>query len=312
MANSWIKATKVVSTALGVLEREIVLPNLVWKDAAGDFVGAYNDTISIRIPAFTTARTRALRGAGPLTMDELTETKIDVTLDTDVYKGVNITDEDLELDIQDFGAQVLTPIVRAVGMAVEDALADEITGAPYTHQVTMDEDAPYDAVLEARKKLNDSFVPAAGRVLVVGSTIEQHILKALKDSYVTGVAGNALQDATIAGNYAGFRVVQSAAIPVDEAYAFHRTAFVLSSRAPRKPDGCTWGASQSFAGLAMRIIKDYDPLYIRDRCIANVWIGCDTVKDDGDLNDDGQFVPEDGSGSGSPILVRAVKITLGS
>ena len=85
MANSFIKAEQIVRTALGLLEREIVLPRLVWLNAAGDFKGAKNDTISIRLPAYTTARTRALRGGRPITMDELEETKVDVTLDTDVY-----------------------------------------------------------------------------------------------------------------------------------------------------------------------------------------------------------------------------------
>ncbi len=316
MANTWIKATKVVSTALGVLEREIVLPQLVWKDAVGDFAGAADDTISIRIPAYVTSRSRTLRAAGPLTMDEMAECKIDVTLDKDIYKGVNISDEDLTLDITDFGAQIVSPIVRAIAMGVEDELADTITGATYTHEVTLDTDAPYTAVLEARKKLNDSHVPPSQRVLLVGSTIEQYILEALagRESGTT-MEESALADATLVRNYGGFRVVQSSAIPPDEAYAFHRTAFVLCSRAPKIPAGATWGASQSYAGLAMRLIKDYDPLYIRDRCIGSVYVGTEVVTDNGELNSDGQFVPyedADDISSGTPILVRAVKITVGS
>lgn len=252
MANSWIKATKVVRTALGVLEREIVLPQLVWKDAVGDFAGAYDDTISIRVPAYATARTRTLRGGTPITMDEVAETKIDVTLDTDVYKGVNISDEDLTLDIEDFTSQVSTPVLRAIAMGVEDKLADCITGATYTHEVEFDTADAYGSVLSARKKLNDSHVPAAGRVLLVGSTVEQYILEALANRETgASMEESALADATIVRNYGGFRVVQSSAIAPDEAYAFHKTAFVLCSRAPRVPDGVTWGASESFAGLAM-------------------------------------------------------------
>ena len=131
MANAFIKATKVVSTALGVLTRETVLPQLVWRDAAGDFAGVYNDTITIRVPAYIQARTRALRTSGPLVMDELSETSVDVKLDTDVYKGVLVTDENLTLDISDFGAQILSPILRAVLMGIEDALADKISAADY-------------------------------------------------------------------------------------------------------------------------------------------------------------------------------------
>jgi len=313
MANTFIKATKVVSTALGVLMRETVLPNLVWRDAAGDFAGVYNDTITIRVPAYVLARTRTLRAGTPITMDELSETSVDVKIDTDVYKGINVTDENLTLDIVDFGAQILNPILRAIVTGIEDELADTISGADYALTGDLSEAAPLHSVLLARRMLNDCYVPSSGRVLVVGSEIEQIILEDLASRPVAAPAEqNALTDATISTNYGGFRVVQANALAPDEAFAFHKTAFVLSSRAPAVPDGATWGASQSFGGFAIRVIKDYDPLYLRDRCIGSSWIGCDVVLDDGDLNDDGQFVPEDGSGSGSPILVRAVKLTLGS
>ena len=313
MANTFIKATKVVSTALGVLTRETILPQLVWRDAAGDFAGVKDDTITIRVPAYIQARTRALRTSGPLVMDELSETSVDVKLDTDVYKGVLVTDENLTLDISDFGAQILSPILRAIVMGIEDALADEISGANYALTGAFSEAAPLHSVLTARRQLNDCYVPSSGRVLVVGSEIEQIILEDLAARPVAAPPEqNALTDATISMNYGGFRVVLANGIAPDECYAIHKTAFVLSSRAPVVPDGVSWGATQSSGGFAVRVIKDYDPLYIRDRCIGSSWIGCNVVEDHGDINKDGQFVPDETPGSGSPILVRAVKLTLGS
>jgi hypothetical protein len=312
MANTFIKATKVVNTALAVLERETVLPNLVWRDAAGDFQGAYSDTISIRLPAYATAQTRALRATDKITIDELTETKVDVTLDTDVYKGVKVTDENMTLDIADFGVQVLGPILRAVKAGIEDELVDTVTGASYALTETFSEADPLGSVLKARTALNKCYAPMADRVFACGAEIEELILKDLA-SRESGAASaeSALQDALVA-KYAGFRIVSVPAFAPDEAYAFHKTAFVLSSRAPVVPDGASWGATQSFNGFAIRVIKDYDPDYLRDRVIANCYVGADVVYDDGALNSDDQFVPEDGSGSGSPILVRAVKLTLGS
>jgi len=312
MANTYIKATKVVSAALGALARDVVLPNLVWRDAVSGFEGAYNDTISIRVPAYRNARTRTLRGGTPLVMDDGTETKVDVVLDKDVYSGTNISDEEMTLDIVDFGAQVLAPLQSAVARGIEDEVADEIAGATYALTETFSEADPLGSVLEARKDLNLCNVPMDSRTLAVGADIEQIILKALADR-VSGApsAETALVDATVA-KYAGFRIVGVPALAPDEAYAFHRTAFPLVSRAPVVPQGASWGATAQFGGFAMRVIKDYDPLYVRDRCIANCYIGCGVTLDDGSLNDDGQFIPEDGSGSGTPILVRAVKLTLGS
>jgi len=313
MANTFIKATKVVSTALGVLIRETVLPNLVWRDAAGDFTGVYNDTVSLRLPAYVTARTRALHNhSSPISIDELTETKVDVTLNKDVYKGIKATDENMTLDIADFGAQVLNPILRAVVIGVEDELADKISAATYALTQSFSRKDPLGSVLAARTKLNKCYVPAGDRTLACGAEIEEAILKALAVRE-SGAASseNALQDATVT-RYAGFRVVGVPSFAPDEAYAFHKTAFVLSSRAPVVPAGAAWGASMALDGFAIRVIRDYDPAYLQDRVIGSTWIGCDVVKDDGDLNSDGQFIPEDGSGSGSPILVRAVKMTLGS
>ena len=132
--SNFIKAEKVVATALGLLLRELTLPALVWRDAAGDFAGAKNDTISIRLPAYAPARTRALRSGGPLTTDEIFERKVDVTLDTDVYKRVNIDDELLTLDIADFGSQVLNPVLVGIAQKLEDELASEITGATYENE----------------------------------------------------------------------------------------------------------------------------------------------------------------------------------
>src|SRR5436190_16821546 len=122
MANTYIKAETVLRAALGLLEREIVLPRLVWREPDPTrFKGAKDDTVSIRLPAFMRARKRVLRGGRPITVDNLAETKVDLTLDEDIYKAVAITDEEMTLDIVDFGLQVLQPVMASVARGVEDA-----------------------------------------------------------------------------------------------------------------------------------------------------------------------------------------------
>src|ERR1051326_5349570 len=129
--SEFLKPTVIVSTALGLLVRELTLPQLVWRDPVGDFAGAFNDTISIRLPAFVNARSRTLRSGATRTKDQLFERKVDLTLDTDVYLDVPITDEHLSLDIVNFGVQVLNPMIAGVGRTIEDKLTDTITGASY-------------------------------------------------------------------------------------------------------------------------------------------------------------------------------------
>jgi hypothetical protein len=322
--SDFIKAEKVVATALGLLLREVTLPQFVWRDAGGDFAGAKDDTISIRLPAYAPARTRALRSGAARTKDNLHERKVDVTLDTDVYKDIGISDEELTLDIAEFGTQVLNPVVIGVALQLEQELADVITGATYqaTIAYTSGGDAYTEVVLPARARLNNAHVPAEGRVLLVGSDLESELLD--HDRLIENVDGAGIMRNGVVGRLGGFSVAHSPAIPSDEAYAFHRTAFVLSQRAPIVPAGAPWGATRSFNGFAMRNVRVFDPNEVEDRFVTDAWVGANAVQDTGhftgDPADGGQFVPVEDPANpindthawedDSARLIRAVKITV--
>jgi hypothetical protein len=287
MANTFIKPSVIASAALGLLEREIVLPGLVWRDAGGDFAGAGGDTISIRVPSRTQARTRALRGSRPsasegdgiISMDALTETKIDVTLDTAVYSAIPVTDEELTLDIRDFGAQILDPQVRAVAEGIENAVAAEMTGATYATNLTFDATDPYKTLVDAYTALNKSNIPREGRAVVCGADVENLILKSDHLSRVDqSGSDDALRRAEM-GRLAGFPIYVTNALPANWAVAFHRTAFVLGMRAPAIPSGVSFGASKSAFGLAMRWLRDYDFRNVQDRSLVDTYIGTNTVAD---------------------------------
>jgi hypothetical protein len=308
VANTFLKANKIAAAALGLLEREIVLPALVWRDAAGDFANAAGDTISIRVPARTTARTRRLRGArtpasegtGIITMDELTETKVDVTLDEAIYSAVPITDEELALDITNFGTQILGPQVRAVAEGLENKVAAEMVGASYATSLTLDTVDPYKTLVDARVAMNKANVPMAERACVVGADLEGIFLKSEHISMADKSASDsALRDAVI-GRIAGFgSIYVSNALPSNVGFCFHKTAYVLSMRAPSIPDGASFGSSQSYAGLAMRVLRDYDFRQVQDRCLVDTYAGTNIVADGPDGADTDTL----------PDFVRAVKIT---
>lgn len=328
--STFLKPTKIVSTSLGLLQRELTLPQLVWRDAVGDFAGVLNDTISIRLPAYAPARTRVLRSGSTRTQDTLAERKVDVTLDTDVYKDVPISDEQLTLDIADLGAQVLNPIMVGMGLACEQKLADVIDGATYQNVIAFDSTAtdadPYKQVaVPARQFLNNAFVPMAGRKILCGSLLESAFLNSdqfIRASYSGST--ETFREAQI-GRVAGFDVYVSPAIPPNVAYAFHSTAYVLSQRAPVIPAGAPYGASESYQGIAMRFVRVFDPSLVQDRLVFDTWMGSNVVTDYGHYDADpaagGRFIP--GADPAAPItgqtnawqndlnrLVRAVKITV--
>lgn len=293
MANTFLKGDKIARAALGLLQREIILPALVWRDAGGSFVGAAGDTVTIRVPARTTARTRPLRGTRPtasegegiITMDELVETSVDVTLDEAVYSAVPITDEELTLDITDFGSQILGPQVRAVAEGLENKLAAEMLAANYATTLTLDTTDPYNTLVDARVEMNRNNIPMTQRTAVVGADMEGIFLKSEHLSHADKAGDNsALRDAEI-GRVAGFGPIYvSNALPPDVGFVFHRTAYVLSLQAPAIPQGASFGSSQSFQNIALRVIRDYDFRNVQDRHLVDVYAGTNTVID-GDTNE---------------------------
>lgn len=318
MANNFIKAEQVVAQMLGVLERDTVLAQMVWRDPRlQNFVGAKNDTITLRVPAYLTARTRTMRASAGLQIDELDETTVDVTLNTHVYKAVRITDEEMTLDITDFGEQVSAPVMGSVVRKVDDLLATSMASATPEVSVTLSVDDPYEGLVDARIALNNAIVPPGDRFLICGSAVEAALLKSdrLSKSDQSG-SSEALREAVI-GRIAGFTAVPNVAIDPDVAIAAHRTAWALALVPPVVPDGASWGERRTYRGMGLRVLRDYLPdgsTGPADRFLADTFMGIGIVEDAGELDADGKFQPavapaNDGS---DKILVRAVKCTLSS
>jgi hypothetical protein len=306
VANSYLKAEKISATAIGLLQREIVLPALVWTNAAGSFKGAAGDTITMRVPARTQARSRTLRGArgtasegnGIIQMDELTEHSVDVVLDEAIYSAIPTTDEELTLDISDFAAQILAPQVRAVAEGLENKLADEMVNATYAQTVTIprallagsastyastDTYDVFRGLARVRKLMNTANIPQNDRIIVVGADMEEAFLNDPHLNRFDGSGdsgpGSALRDATL-GRIAGFnQVVVSNALPASFGVAFHRSAFVLNLQAPAVPTGVPFGSSQSYQGLAMRYLRDYDFRNVQDRGLVDLYAGTNIIAD---------------------------------
>lgn len=313
MANSFIKAEAVVGQMLGVLDRDTVALQFVWRDLPeGEFRGAKNDTVSLRVPAYMNARTRTMRANTTLTVDELDETKVDVTLDTHVYKAVKIRDEELTLDITDFGAQVTEPAMGSVVRGVDDTIFAAMEAATYEVEVDLDEDDPYLGIVDGRIALNNHSVPASQRWLACGSDVEAAILKSDRLArYDASGSSEVLREAII-GRIGGFTAVSAPGLDPATAIAAHKTAFAVGLVAPVVPEGAAWGERRTYRDMSLRVLKDYMPDATNgpvDRLLTDTFMGIDAVKDRGTVDDDGKFVPSE-DGTDDPILVRAVKLAL--
>lgn len=285
MANTFITPSVVARTAVGLLSRQIVLPALVWRDFDTEFNGKIGDSVTVRVPAVLSAREYAWQNnrASAITLDDVTESSLTVELDKIPYSAVAVTDEDLDLNIENFGNQILQPQVRAVAEKLESYVAAEMSGATYSTSLELDDDEPFNTLIDAAAALNAADVPRSDRVLVCGSAFEAVLLKSEKVNRVdqSGQA-SALRDALI-NRLAGFTIVGSNAIDVNTAYAFHKSAFILATRAPVVPQGAVSGATTSYQGLSVRWIRDYDADHLQDRSVVDAFAGTQTVTDDSAL-----------------------------
>lgn len=284
MANTFIREDQIAEAAVLLLEREIVLPRTVWAQstAAGDY--GEDDTITLRIPAVLTASNRTMRAEAGLTAGTLTETKVPVKLTNHVHSLLNITDEQLTLDIRNFSAQVLSRQMRAVAEGVEDRVAAAL-GAATWHADPIPfvegSDKPFDVLRKASRELNKLNVPRSGRYFVCGANVESALLN--DDRFYNSrneLTDTAFAEATIA-RLAGFTIVGSNALGADDAYAYHMSAVALGVVAPALPDGAAMKARVATETMALRYLRDYNPAGTTgpaDRSLVDAFVGAVSIE----------------------------------
>lgn len=276
MSYIFVKPQLVVDLGIRQLQREIVLPGLVWTNPGMDFGGSQNDTVTVRIPAITTANRRDLRSTDrSVVASDLVEHSFGVTLDKHIYAALKFTDEQRTLDIRDYAVQVLQPQVSALAYELENYIAELIEGAPYTETILIDPDDTTPAFITADQRLGEAFVPMSDRTLVVGSAVAATMAKDKQFRHADwsgDFQNTALREAQV-GRLAGMDVIKSLAIAPDKAYVWHRTAFILATRAPVVPEGVVAGASYAASGASLRWIADYDYANLGDRTLLDVFCG---------------------------------------
>lgn len=312
MDNVFTKAPRFVNTALGLLVRDTVAARQVWRDAAGDFAGSADDTINIRLPAFGVARRRTIRGTDSRTASYLAERTVPIRLTDNIYMRTPLTDAELTLDISQFERQIVAPQAGAIVRAIEEDTVDEIEGATYHHRVGYDPNDPVDALFEAGELLTKSRVPSSNRLLAVGSTAKRRLLTSDQLIKADQAGDNsALRRAEI-GEIGGIgQVFEVPELAPEDMVLYHRSAFILCTRAPVVPPDVK-GAVSSYDGFALRIAGITDSVEVRFNAHADVYIGTNHVLDAGDFDEYGRFTPSevpDDRGE-DLVFVRAVKLTV--
>lgn len=276
-----------LATTFGdVLRDRTVLAQLVNVDAQAAADARIGKKIAVRKPRRRVAKRRNIDSTTAVTLETSLEDEVSITMIDDVYDARPITDAELTFDIDEFGVQVLNPMVDAVADYLEGNISDLISTAAYpvASQVGYTRSASTDpaanrvgvqtALLDAWEVLNGNAVPNDDRILVCGSQFARDYLGGITNIATPSENTSSLQAATLPQSVYGFRGVYTAsALPANKAYAYHRSAFTVALRAPVVPAGAVNGSSQLVEGFPITVFRDYDATITTDRIVARTFYG---------------------------------------
>lgn len=283
MAHTLWTPDQAARSTLAALRWLTTLPRTVRQDFSQEFIAGRGQTINVRKPisagsAHTyTSTDRAARTA--ITFNDLTETWVPVTMDTQVYNAVRLPDDFATFNLESLERQVLVPQAESVVDELTAPLVDEMEAVASDTglEIAAGGANALAVVTKARRVLNERKVPFADRYLAVGTGVAE-LLLGLDQLTKVNEAGTdgALREGTI-GRLRGFTVIEDPALADDFGVAYHRDAFALVTRPSRQPEGAAKSATVSQDGFALRWIQHYNPLQLEDQSVVDTFVGAATL-----------------------------------
>lgn len=283
MANTLWTPEQAARSTLAALRWLTTLPRTVRQDFSQEFVAGRGQTINVRKPISAgTAHTygptqRAARTA--ITFNELTETWVPVTMDTQVYNAIRLPDDFATFNLESLERQVLRPQAESVVDELTAPLVDEmeaIASAAGLEIATSGANA-LAVVTKARRILNERKVPFADRYLAVGTGVAEHLLNLDQLTKVNEAGTDGALREGIIGRLRGFTVVEDPALEDDFGVAYHRDAFAHVTRPSRQPEGAAKSSTVAQDGFALRWIQHYNPLQLEDQSVVDTFVGATTL-----------------------------------
>ncbi|MFD5002217.1 P22 phage major capsid protein family protein [Streptomyces mutabilis] len=286
MANTFLTPDLIATRALATLYESTHMAQLVYRDYEADFAGRQGDTITVRKPAvFTANEFNRTTGIVP---QNATESGFPVVLNHLPDVSFTVTTEQLNLEINDFGEQLLDPAMEAMAQKIDRDLlalradvsqvvgevAENVEGENYNYPGGKYPWSDSRVLIEAGALLDTKNVPAADRRVVVGPRtkarwVAEKIWRAANERGATVGLTEAQFGARASGfdpymtqNIAGPAETPAAGQPTtEENVAFHKTAFALVTRTLEVPPGAQDATIMNYKGFALRVVYDYDIKY---------------------------------------------------
>ncbi|MDL5487721.1 P22 phage major capsid protein family protein [Microbacterium wangruii] len=238
------------------------------------FVSGTGGTVNLRIPGVLTARTRLLRDkSSAVTVDEIIEGLVPVSLTGQKVSAVGISDAELSLDITDFARQVLRPQVDAVVASIEHDFA-ELLAAVEPTAATYSALDPAALFIKGRSALRARGVDVASSDLIayVGGNVYDALLASGALSFDKTGDADAIRKG-IVGRVHGVRAIETSHVADDEVVFTIKGGLYLATRAPQKPEGVAFGQTVKHEGVSLSYLRDYDGTRLTDRSIVSTFAG---------------------------------------
>lgn len=272
-----LTAQGISALAIELLTRTLVLPMTVSVIPGEEFRGSNGDTITVRVPQPSTARTQTNPG-DTITYDDVDEVAVEVQV-AHLYHAKLVSDQELSLSLEDFGRQITRVQVAAVATRAENQIATAMNNLAGDAEIAVDGSDVDDVFLEAREALGRALVPLDNRFAAVSPEVATFLLGSdlLKQADTSGSPA-ALREAII-GRYRGFTVVESAGLTAGTATLYHRSGFAWANRVPVTPRGVNDSAAANAGGVGMRQIFQYVPDNLSDASVVSTFAGASVVAD---------------------------------
>lgn len=283
MANTLWTPEQAARSTLAALRWLTTLPRTVRQDFSQEFVAGRGQTINVRKPISAgTAHTygptqRAARTA--ITFNELTETWVPVTMDTQVYNAIRLPDDFATFNLESLERQVLRPQAESVVDELTAPLVDEMEAIASAAglEIAANGANALAVVTKARRILNERKVPFADRYLAVGTGVAEQLLNLDQLTKVNEAGTDGALREGIIGRLRGFTVIEDPALEDDFGVAYHRDAFAHVTRPSRQPEGAAKSSTVAQDGFALRWIQHYNPLQLEDQSVVDTFVGATTL-----------------------------------
>lgn len=257
MSNSLLTPTKIIREALRIAHQRSNFVSTLENKFENEFgvTGAkIGDTCQVRLPNQFTSTAGAT-----LNVQDVTETKVDVVVDTRRHIGMAFTTKDLSLTIDDFSKRYIKPAVSQLIADVEyDTIAKLYKGvynrvAPATATAALD----LETIGGARRKLVENLAPDDGdRLINLMPRQTQDIIAAGKALFHSSSEIEKQYKKGIVGMAAGFTFYENTLLPRhiqgagDTAYTVDTRTSAMPITEPNTPIGSFTVASGS--GIAKK------------------------------------------------------------